>query len=279
MKHNQMTHRVTTLSVLVSLSLLAACGSDNSKTSGNGGASSLGGATGTGGASNSGGTAGTSSTSTAVADPCSSGLCAPSGFPFVRSARAISDACGNDCPMLAADTLVGETTAIMSQPEAGKLCLSGVVSPGGWAQISLFFVDRSQDRTEILNRFDANALGITQAAFTIDSPPNGGLTVTAAVTVATSCPGDFTACIAYGFNLMTAPGSSVRAKYTAPGPQIAPFTNFLQTAGTQNFDTSALLNLVFVVGDGSYDFCIHDFKFLNALGNEVTGAQSLDGGN
>jgi len=276
-----MAKHVTTLSVLAGFSLLAACGSDGSKTSSAAGASSLGGATSVGGAANSGGNAGTNSTSAAGggSDPCQTGLCVPSGFPFVRSARAISDACGNDCPMLAANTGVGETTATMSQPEAGKLCLSGIVSPGGWAQISLFFVDRSQDRTEILNRFDASALGITQAAFTIDSPPSGGLTVTAAVTVATSCPGDFTACIAYGFNLMTAPGSSVRAKYTATGSQNAPFANFLQTAGTHSFDTSALLNLVFVVGDGGYDFCIHDFKFLDSHGNEVMDTQRLDGGN
>jgi hypothetical protein len=276
MKHIEMTNFVTT--VLVSLSLIAACGSDNNKTSNNGGASSLGGAGNTGGASNTGGTVGTSSTSAAVADPCGTGLCAPSGFPFVRSARAISDACGYDCPILAADTAVGETTATMSQPEAGKLCLTGIVSPGGWAQIGLFFVDRSPDRTEILNRFDANALGITQVAFTIDSPPSGGLTVTSAVTVATSCPADFTKCIAYGFDLMTAPGSSVRATYTVPGPQIAPFANFLQTAGTQRFDTSALLDLVFAVGDGPYDFCIHDFKFLDVHGNEVVDTQRPDAG-
>ena len=281
MNQHQMTKRVTTLSVLAGLGLLSACGSDSGKVVGSGDANSVGGSAGTGGTSNTGGTAGTSSTSGAAgsnSDPCLTGRCRPSGFPFVVAVVAVSDACGSTCPLLAADTSVGETTATLSQPEAGKLCLSGIVSPDGWAQILLVFAVRSQDRTQILKKFDANALGIAQAVITIDSPPSGGLSVSAAITTATSCPGDFTACITPGFDLMTAPGSSVAANYTAPGQIIAPFANFRQTVGTQSFDTTVLQSLAFIVGKGSYNFCIHDFMFLDAQGNQVIDTRPVDGG-
>ena len=275
MKLNQVTKRATTLSVLASLGVLTACGSASDKAVSTVDVASMGGAAASGGASNNGGAAGTSNTVTND-DPCKAGLCAPSGFPFVNAAVAVSDACGGTCPLLAADTTLGESTATLSQPETGKLCLSGVVSPGGWAQILLVFAVRSQDRTEILKKFDANALGITQAAITIDSPPSGGLSVSAAITTATFCPGDLTACITFGFDLMTAPGSSVAANYTAPGQVIAPFSHFKQVVGTQSFDTTVLQSLAFIVGTGSYDFCIHDFKFLDAQGNEVV--DTKDGG-
>jgi hypothetical protein len=274
MNQIKMTKRVTILSVLASLGLLAACGSDSDKSGSTVDVTSMGGA-GSGSTSNTGGTAAAAGRSS---DPCLSGRCAPSLFPFVDTAIAISDACGADCPLLAADTPIGETTATLSQPEAGKLCLSGVVSPGGWAQIGLVFAVRNQDRTAILKKFDANALGITQVAFTIDSPPRGGVSVSAAITTAMSCPDGLFGCFTYGFDLMTAPGSSVPANYTAPGPVVVPFANFKQTVGTQSFDTTALQHLVFIAGTGSYNFCIHDFKFLDALGNEVVETQQVDGG-
>jgi hypothetical protein len=144
--------------------------------------------------------------------------------------------------------------------------------------MGLTFALKNQDRTEILKNFDAKALGITQAAFTIDSPPSGGVGASAAVTTATSCPSNPSDCVALGFDLMTAEGSSVPADYTTPGQVIAPFANFTQTVGTQRFDTSALDHLVFSVGSGSYNFCVHDFKFLDAQGNEVMDTQQQDGG-
>jgi lysophospholipase L1-like esterase len=137
---------------------------------------------------------------------------------------------------------------------------------------------KNQDRTEVLKKFDAKDLGITQVAFSIDSPPSGGVDVSAAITTATSCPGDSFGCFTYGFDLMTAAGSSVPADYTTPGRVIAPFANFIQAIGTQSFDTSALEHLVFGVASGSYNFCIHDFKFLDAQGNEVMDAQQPDVG-
>jgi len=57
----------------------------------------------------------------------------------------------------------------------------------------------------------------------------------------------------------------------APGPEVAPFVNFEQTISgmSPTFDTTALEHLSFGVGAGDYDFCVHDFRFLDAAGNEV----------
>jgi hypothetical protein len=72
---------------------------------------------------------------------------------------------------------------------------------------------------------------------------------------------------------MTAPLSNVPLTVTQPGPQVAPFANFEQTRSgvSQTFDTTALQHIEFGVGpaQGDYDFCLSDFKFLDAAGNEV----------
>ena len=70
---------------------------------------------------------------------------------------------------------------------------------------------------------------------------------------------------------MTAPLSNVPVTISAPGPQVAPFADFEQTRSgvSQTFDTSALQHFVFAVGPGDYDFCLQDFRFLDAAGNEV----------
>lgn len=261
MTYRNIDRAVITLSLFAVLGLQAACTSDGDKADG---ASTL----------------GTSATDAgkSVADPCNVGPCAPGGFPFVTRAVAVSDTCGSNCPLSAADTPAGKSTAALSQPKAGTLCLSGSVSPGGWAAIGLTFALKNRDRTEILKTFDAKALGITQVAFTLDSPPSGGVSVSAAITTATSCPGNPSDCVSLGFDLMTAAGSSTTADYTMPGPVTVPFANFTQTIGSQSFDTSELDHLTFIVGAGGYDFCVHDFKFLDAQGNEVLGPQQSDGG-
>src|SRR6266540_2653639 len=228
---NRTINNLAILSLVVAIALQAACASDSSNTAGAGGSPGMG-ATAVGG---SGGTA--AGGAGGKTDPCASGRCVPSGFPFVRRAVAISDSCGSNCPLLAATTPAGKSTATLSQPKAGTLCLSGMVSSGGWAQIGLVFPVKNEDRTEILKKFDAKALGITQVAFSIDSPPSGGVEVSAGITTATSCPGNWSGCFDYGFDLMTAAGSSVPADYTTPGQVIAPFADFLQAVGTQSFDT------------------------------------------
>jgi len=199
-------------------------------------------------------------------------ICHPSGLPFVEVAGAASDLCGGyvDCD-LAKNPPAGSTTATLNQPQAGMVCLSGTVATGGWAQLVLQYAVFNTQSTKIVKTFDADARGITQAAFTIDSPPSSGVTVSAAVTTSLDCPMSGFDCFTYGFDLMTAPLSAIPVTVTQPGPQVAPFANFEQTRSgvSQTFDTSALQYLFFGVGTGDYDFCLHDFKFLDAAGNEV----------
>jgi len=281
MKPYQMAKRVTTLSVLASLSLLVACSSESNKAVTAGGASGTGGATGTGGASNAGGVSGgpdanLSTTFPACPSSDPSYICNPSGFPFVQLSLAVSDLCNGPVASCALGNSVptGETSAILSQPVAGTLCLSGVVSPGGWAQLALGFSEPKPDGTGILRKFDASALGISQVQFTIDTPPSSGLVVDAAITISDSCPSNPLDCFTNGFELMTAPGSSVAVNITTSGTVPAPFANFKQTVNGHGFDTSALdhmsLNLS---SQGPFNFCIHDFKFHDALGNEVRDTQ------
>jgi len=206
-------------------------------------------------------------------------ICHPNGVPFVQVALDTSDLCGGVVAWcdLAKNQPPGTTTAKLTQPETGKLCLSGSLATGGWAQMVLAFPLANKDGSQIFKTFDADALGITQAAFSIDSPPSGGIGVGAAVTGKDLVcpPGQI--CFTGGFELMTTPTSTSPVSITAPGPEVAPFANFRQTdtSLSATFDTTRLHLLSFGVGTygggaTDYDFCLHDFKFLDAAGNEIT---------
>jgi hypothetical protein len=199
-------------------------------------------------------------------------ICRPSGFPFATIAGASYDACLGSRLGECANPPLSATTARLTQPETGKLCLSGTVVPtDGYAKIVLIFTTFNLERTKVEKVFNADALGITQAIFTIDSPPSGGVTLDAAVVTATDCPANPGDCFTQGFDLMTDSSSGVLATFTAPGLEVAPFPNFRQTdiSVSQTFDTRALHHLEFIVGQGDYNFCIHDLEFLNAAGAEV----------
>jgi hypothetical protein len=199
-------------------------------------------------------------------------LCQPSGFPFVTIAGATSDACTGSRLGECAKPPLSATTTSLTQPETGKLCLSGTVAANdGYAKIVIIFTTFNLERTKILKVFNADALGITQAAFTIDSPPSGGVTIDAAVVTATECPASPGDCFTQGFDLRTETSTGMLASFTTPGPELAPFINFEQTdpSVSRPFDTSALHHLEFIVGQGDFNFCVHDFKFLDAAGAEV----------
>jgi len=220
--------------------------------------------------------AGCSSNGSAATPSCVSAeglICEPNGFPHVTLAGASSDACAGSRLGTCPDPPLSATTASLAAPETGKLCLSGTVAANdGWAKIVFVFTTFNLERTKVLKVFDADALGITQVAFSIDSPPSGGVTIDAAVVTATDCPAGPGDCFTQGFDLMTPSSTGDLERFTAPGPEVAPFTNFRQTGAgvSQTFDTSALHHLEFIVGQGDYNFCIHDLRFLDAAGNEVT---------
>ncbi len=275
MERHQIIQCMTKLSVLASLSLFAACASDSNKASGTGGASSTGGAPSSGGASNTGGAGftcnvsdvGDASTGNPNCVTENAKICAADliGFPFAKVAVS-----GSDCTTCSAGNQPAqETSATLTQPEPGMLCLSGRVSAGGWATLGLGLSTRSDDGKKILETFDAAMLGIAQVAVTIDSPPSQGLTLYAEMTNHFDCPNSATDC--------TYPPNFKYQDIKKPGAVLAPLADYKLDgdpgpafdAGVL-LDTSKLDNLLFQVNvAGDYNFCIHDFNLLDDLGNVV----------
>jgi hypothetical protein len=215
-----------------------------------------------------------STASTPQAKECKPGFICPPvgssflpGFPFVAAAGAVSDSCNGlvaECP----NPPVGTTTANLTQPKSGTVCLSGTVETGGWAGLLLPVSTVSPDGSQFLTTLDAAARGITQFNATIDSPLTGGVTV-GATTVPpppVDCPN---ASCFVNFNLVTAPGSGMSQTFAQPGAVVAPFGGFERSPAT-TFDTTSVEGVQFnPAAAGEYAFCISDLKFLDAAGNEV----------
>ena len=271
MKQHQMTQRVTTLLVLTSLGLLAACSSDNGKAGASGvdAAAGTGGAKGSGGAANAGGIAASLGGSDAGPDPnCvtdDAHICAAdlNGFPFVRIAIEYSDYCsylGTSCAGVIAPP--GETSVDISQPKAGTLCLTGTVSPGGWALLALEVAEKTLDRKKILEPFDALRRGITQLTMTIDSPPTQGVDLQANMIKQLDCPTS-------SFDCFYPPNFDFET-ITVPGQVTAALADFKSADPSQVLNTSVLHSFLFqTFGAGDFNFCVHDFNFLDAQGNVV----------
>jgi hypothetical protein len=179
-------------------------------------------------------------------------ICTPAGPAFVTSVFAASDYCdptfiGVGCPATTVPP-AGASIARLSNPANGTFCLAGTVEAGGFGAI-LFRFDTFDPAGMPLTTFDAAARGITQWAFTIDTPPAAG-----------AIPGTF------GFHVGTPP-----VYITQPGPQMLRFADFVQNgAETGTIDTSVMPPIGFAVREGSYDFCVRDFKLLDDAGNEIT---------
>lgn len=196
-------------------------------------------------------------------------ICAPAGFPFVTSASTLTDC--QTVPGCTSST----TTATLRQPQAGTVCLKGTVEappgPGGgpsfaWLLLAVNTVNRS--KTQIVDVFDAKALGITGLTFTVDNPPATGVTLFATAAHSSSCtyPPD---CL-YFWNLTTGRADVVKAFQTT-GPESAPFSSFLmRTDPNKVIDSSALAHFIFEVGPGDYDFCVSQLAFTNAAGATVS---------
>ena len=204
--------------------------------------------------------------------------CLPSGFPFATFAFAHSYACNGICPAVSP---AGPWTILFSQPQPGTLCMSGTDPDLKGTGLDLIFTvlgELSPGHLMVLKRFNADLPRITQLRFTVDSPPSAGLSISADTLHSDVC--ERTSCITWNFalpNRITAAGSSTTA----------PLVDFVNNP-PQTFDTRALDAIGFDVGPGDFDFCVHDFHFLNAAGVEVlpsaTGADAgagngaVDGG-
>jgi len=212
------------------------------------------------------------SASAGFATGCSSGdpgcvskesyLCAKdlAGFPFAQDAAMVSDFCGGlqGCGTPPA----GATVMTMTHPDVGTLCLSGSIKPGGFAVLGLEFPKKNADETRVLEAFDATAHGITQVALSVDSPPAQGADLLANAITHTTCPANPLDC--------QYPPNFKFTTITAAGPVTAPFADFKSLDDpSQTLDPSLLDSIFLQVGSGDFDFCIHDFNFLDAAGNPV----------
>jgi hypothetical protein len=246
MNHRQ-KQRIAYFSSILAVALVSACSSEDAPADTSGSTCTAGSST----------TAAGAGPGAVVASDCHSTgenlICAPSGFPFVERVFAVTDECvGDDC---------APPNPTLSEPEPGVLCMSGTAPPGQHARFPLILF---RGWSDTLQPFDADALGITKLSFAIDSPPAGGLIVDAGQMVSLNCPDYLFECLAFGFEL---------PRVTKPGTTTAPLADFLQSDSAsqhQSLNTRLLSHIAFTVGEGAYDFCVRDFKFLNKVGGEVT---------
>jgi|SRR4051812_46383677 hypothetical protein len=183
-------------------------------------------------------------------------VCNPPGFASVKRAAAVTDYCfvtdASTCP---ATTIppAGSTTAHLTQPAAGKLCMAGTAASNGWAILGLRFLDTRNPDGTVVTSFHPVEAGIAAYEVAIDSPPSGGIS-----------PSTYG-----GFHLQLPSGLPVVV--TDPGPLMVPLSGFVSDSDPSVTVLPDDVQAVgFDVGPGDYDFCIHDFKFLDAAGNPVT---------
>ena len=188
-------------------------------------------------------------------------ICEPAGFPFVTSAFILDDCTTNPgCTATA-------TTATLTQPQPGTLCMKGnVPTADGYAWLGLGVSRWNKGGNHIIEAFNAWERGITGLAFTVDHPPPAGVTMFATSVKQTFCsiPSE---CL-YGWNLTTGSRADVIKSFTMTGPVTAPFSSF-QRNPNDVFNTDALAHFMFVVGPGVYDYCVSDLRFVNASGDPV----------
>lgn len=236
------------------LGLLPACSSDGRTSSGTGGSPGVDGAGGSGGlASEVGSAPSEPSCVSAEGLLCSDAL---GEFAFATLAIAVTDYCSEvtgTCPARG-PTPTGASTATLRQPASGTLCLSGTVSPGGFALLAVAFSRWNTPRNKILATLDVARAGITQAAVTIDTPPLQTMSVAAHSVASLDCPASPLDCFSASYTLS--------ANIRTPGPVILPLGSLPASAPLHDI-------LFSVDGAGDYDFCIHDFQFLDAEGNVV----------
>ena len=196
-------------------------------------------------------------------------LCDLQGMPFVRAALASTDSSGAPGE---APPEPGQTQATVTQPEPGKVCMSGRVE-AGWAWLTLVFA--KWGTSGFTNELDTTGLGIERFEFTLESLPQVGVNVQL-VSGVPDCTSDPVACQHWGFLLNTGepPSTFVTNQDGIVNAPIAAFVRSADTDSSWVFDPSALTTLQIGPGargsvTGDLDFCVSHLRFLDAHGAEV----------
>jgi hypothetical protein len=196
-------------------------------------------------------------------------ICEPQGLPYVRAILPSTNSWGPGADPPSA----GETTATVTQPEPGRVCMAGTVEDG-WAWLTLVFANI--DGNGVSDALDAPGRGIASLEFVLESPPPVGVGVQL-VSAVPDCTEGPVACQHWGFSLSgESAGTLFRASES--GLVRAPLSAFVKTAGADpswEFDPSHLSTLQ--IGPGAfgdvtsaYDFCVSNLRFLDAQGEDVS---------
>jgi hypothetical protein len=255
--------RFALLSLLGAMALSTGCGS----------ADDAAGSKNTGGAGGASGTAGTSATSdiggeagaaacpdfmgAPVVGPGPGGGChAPGGgvcYSCITLVEGMSFAAGTFTTIDDSGVTVAHV-----RTEPGAVCASG--TNVGYAILQLAVgrpdtivaADGSRGKP-----FDAQALGVTQLEFTIDTPPSSGLVPAIAIEGADTH--------AVGFALTT---SGAEVSIQTPSTMRVSLSDY--TDPDHTLDPSRILAIGFTIGLAEhYDFCVRNLKFFNANDVEV----------
>lgn len=297
MDSNSNSRLIPLASLLGAIGIVAACDASENDPEGTGGTSGLGGAEASGGtAGRTGGTSGTTGSGGSAGSACPAGgssgsggtsatgvggdaggvggsgegefeclgdlayVCfgapvATAGLPFVKSAWAF----GNP---------EGVEAAVLRSEDAGKICMSGTNL--GTVNLDLQLAEGDAPFTQLVEnkppvageRFHAAALGITAMSFTIETPPSAGITVS--IATAEPCSDvPIWGSLEQDGNPVVITSSGETSTFS-----LADFV--VQDSNALPFDTNQILQLNFAVGNGPYDFCVSDLRFLDANGDEVT---------
>jgi len=138
------------------------------------------------------------------------------------------------------------TTTVFTQPQVGQVCMKGAVAgPDGYVWLIATVSRWNKGNNHIVDVFDAKALGITGLQFTIDHPPNTGMSMFATTVKKRDCalPGE---CLD-GWNLMTGPRSNLVKVLDQSETVNAAFVDFASDDPNARFDPSVLGHFIFVV--------------------------------
>jgi hypothetical protein len=166
------------------------------------------------------------------------------------------------------------TTATLTVPEPGKICVSGTLAPVaeyGSADLVVFLSPRGADATCILEPFDPREHDIAALSFDLDQLPAARMTLTLAVIQTPQCD-DWWQCVDGGIYTWLTPDREEIGQ-VLPGTTVARLDELvgddLQEPLAAHWISDFALTLDASPVELPYEFCISNIQLLDAAGNVV----------